>query len=378
MPPQLKFSPDATYLLIGCLGGLGRSLASWMVDRGAKHLTFLSRSGNDNPSALVLVESLKRRGVNATALRADVTSKSHLQEAVASVDPRYPIRGVVNAAMVLKDKLFQNMDIDSWRDVHDPKVKGSLNLHEVFSKPNELDFFVLTSSVAATLGSAGQSNYAAANSFLDFLARHRRKQGLPAVSLILPMVVGVGYVSDHPEIEASLRRKGFYGIGETQMLASFEIAMTPKLGIDHIIAGFEPFELAKAISSTETKVTWPLEPRFSTILARMKEQIGNDGVTKSDSILATIDNVADKQDVINSISAHVVQGLSTLLMINAEEIQSNVRSIASYGLDSMIGAEFRNWVFKEFKTNIPFQQLLAANLTIDGFAEILYQKVKTV
>ncbi|KAF7864333.1 uncharacterized protein EAF02_010301 [Botrytis sinoallii] len=337
------------------------------------------KESTDSPSALALVEGLKASGVNAVVLRANVASKPQILKAIASIDPKYPIRGVVHAAMVLKDKLFQKMDINSWQQVLEPKVKGCLNLHEVFSNKTELDFFVMTSSVSGTLGSAGQSNYAAANSFLDFLARHRRKQGLTGISLILPMVVGIGYVADHAEIETSLRRKGFYGIDESEMLASFEVAMMAhQPEADHIIAGIEPSRLAKAISATETKVTWPLEPRLSIILAKMENQIANDGVTKSSSILAKIENSLDKEEAVNCISEHLVHGLSTVLMINKDEINPQARAIASYGLDSMIGAEFRNWIFTEFKVDIPFQQLLAPNSTIASFAEILYNQTKKV
>ena len=77
-----------------------------MVERGARKLIFLSRSGTDSPSALALVEGLKGSGVDAVVIRADVTSKPQLAKAVASVNPRYPIRGVVHAAMVLKVRIY--------------------------------------------------------------------------------------------------------------------------------------------------------------------------------------------------------------------------------------------------------------------------------
>ncbi|TGO81980.1 hypothetical protein BPOR_0955g00030 [Botrytis porri] len=87
------------------------------------------------------------------------------------------------------------------------------------------------------------------------------------------MVIGIGYVADHPEIETYLRRKGFYGIDESEMLATFKVAMMAhQPEADHIIAGIEPTRLAKAISATETKVTWPLEPRLSIIPAKIKKQ----------------------------------------------------------------------------------------------------------
>ena len=100
--PRLRFCPNASYLLVGCLGGLGRSLASWMIERGAKHLIFVSRSGTDNPEAAALVESIRLLGAHVQILRADITSKTQLQRAMMDINPNLPIRGVVNAAMVLQ------------------------------------------------------------------------------------------------------------------------------------------------------------------------------------------------------------------------------------------------------------------------------------
>ncbi|KAF7904265.1 hypothetical protein EAF00_001599 [Botryotinia globosa] len=106
-PSLLQLRSDASYLLLGCLGGLGRSLTSWIGERGARHLVFLSRSDTDSPSALALVEGLKAIGVNVVVLRANVASKPQILEVIASIDPNYPIRGVVDAAMVLKTNYFK-------------------------------------------------------------------------------------------------------------------------------------------------------------------------------------------------------------------------------------------------------------------------------
>lgn len=156
----LTFRDDATYLLVGCLGGLGRQVALWMADRGAKYLAFVSRSGTDNPAAAETVQLLKDRGVNTLILRANITNQDELTQAVAKIDPKVPIRGALNAASVFRDTIFSNMTIEAWKEVTDTKVKGSLNLHEVL-KDELLDFFVMTSSVASTLGSSGQTNYSA-------------------------------------------------------------------------------------------------------------------------------------------------------------------------------------------------------------------------
>ncbi|KAL8716996.1 MAG: hypothetical protein Q9225_005722 [Loekoesia sp. 1 TL-2023] len=387
--PSLRFDPNAVYLLIGCLGGLGRSLTSWMVDRGARYLAFLARSGSERPAAANLVSTIEARGVEVTVLKGDVAKSEDVDAAVRTITQYRQLRGVVNAAMVLNDGLFQSMDLASWRSTVDPKVKGSLNLHEAV-KELDLDFFVLLSSTSGILGTPSQSNYAAANAYQDALALHRRALSLPAVSLILPMILGVGYVADNPEIEDSLLRKGIYGIHEDELLAGFEAAMKPQRNGNaydndaHIILGFDPEKLARSVAQAETTdAFWLDDPRFSTIVAMMKRMTRNNisggpMMTSTGSIIADIRSAkSSPSDAIASITTCVRQRLARLLNLNAEEdiVPEDARSVASYGLDSMIGTEFRNWLFREFGADVPYQRLLAPSLTIEGLAGVLYEGV---
>ena len=115
------------------------------------------------------------------------------------------------------------MTYESWRASTFTKMQSAMNLHDAL-KNTSLDFFVMTSSVSGTLGSPGQINHAAANSFLDAFAKYRRSQSRRAVSIILPMILGVGVVAENNEIEEALKRKGMYGIDEEHLLEAFEIA----------------------------------------------------------------------------------------------------------------------------------------------------------
>ena len=99
---ELRFSADASYLLVGCLGGLGRSLTSWMMARGAKNFAFISRSGTDKAEAAQLVESLKRSGASVKVFRADASNLTDVERVVSDLNAIGPIRGVVHAAMVLQ------------------------------------------------------------------------------------------------------------------------------------------------------------------------------------------------------------------------------------------------------------------------------------
>ena len=123
--PTLKFRPDATYLLVGCLGGLGRSLTSWMMERGARRFAFLSRSGTDSEQAAILVRDIEAAGVSVQVVRGDATSRDDVDRALKGIPAEYPVRGVVQAAMVLRvsrntgafSLIHQGTDFFTGRDV---------------------------------------------------------------------------------------------------------------------------------------------------------------------------------------------------------------------------------------------------------------------
>ncbi|KAL8638046.1 MAG: hypothetical protein Q9228_004757 [Teloschistes exilis] len=138
--PEIQLKPDGTYLLVGCLGGLGRSLTSWMLSKGARRFAFLSRSGADAPSAARLVGDLKFAGAHIDIFRGDVSNLTDVEEAVASIPSAHPVSGVIHAAMVLRDGMFHSMTHAKWHASIGPKVRGAFILHKALEKA-PLDFF---------------------------------------------------------------------------------------------------------------------------------------------------------------------------------------------------------------------------------------------
>ncbi|KAF5665736.1 polyketide synthase [Fusarium circinatum] len=381
-PPRLELHADATYLLVGCLGGLGRSLTTWMMKRGARNFAFLSRSGTDSEQAALRVQDLEARGAKVQVFRGDAAIKGDVERAVASIPSDMPLRGIVNDAMVLRDGLFQNMSYESWTTSIQPKVLGSKNLHEATSEL-PLDFFLMTSSVSGILGTPAQGNYAAANSYMDALARLRRSQGKPACAVVLPMVLGVGVVAENLDLENSLTRKGMYGIDEEALLNAFEVSILEQQGqqdgsasFDHLVVGLDPAELHRATKEAEGDVDafWAGDQRFSILLDAMHQLDGaNHGDGEAGSILSRVKAASSPAQAISLVRDHFVSKLARVLLLDVEEFsdESSGRSIASYGIDSMVGAELRNWIFKELGLDIAFQQLLSPSLTIHKFAELI-------
>lgn len=103
----MRLKEDAVYLLVGCLGGVGRSVALRMLDRGARHFVFLSRTGAEKPEALGLVEELKEHGATVDVVQGDVSERGDVDKAIRTA--RLPIRGVINAAMVLQVPAYREL-----------------------------------------------------------------------------------------------------------------------------------------------------------------------------------------------------------------------------------------------------------------------------
>ncbi|RYP20500.1 hypothetical protein DL765_002745 [Monosporascus sp. GIB2] len=366
-----ELSADATYLLVGCLGGIGRSLTSWMMQKGARHFSFLSRSGADAPEAALLVKDLEAASANVQIVRGDVSLRKDVERAVAGIPAERPLRGVIQAAMVLRDTLFQNMTFQDWQTSTKPKVRGTANLQAVLAE-TPLDFFLMTSSVSSILGTPGQANYAAGNEFLNALAHHRRVNGKNACAAIIPMVLGVGIVAENTELEEALMRKGMYGIDEEHLLRSLDIAIkeqqpgsnSGRAPLDHLVIGLDPAELARTASEAgDVDAFWMADKRFQALVYNMKGSGAAGSAGGATSVLASMQAAAAPEEALQLARDHVVGKLARMLLLDLEVFEGDSGSIASYGIDSMIGAELRNWLFKEFAMDVPFQQLLGPALT---------------
>jgi acyl transferase domain-containing protein len=179
-PPPVR--PDASYLITGGLGSLGRAVARWLAEAGARSLVLAGRS-RPTEAATADIAALEAIGVRVTLLSVDVGDRSSLAPALAEIAGALPpLRGIVHAAGILDDGVLFAQTDERFVKVMRPKARGAWNLHDL-TKDLPLDFFVMFSSAATLFGSPGQANYSAANAFLDGLAHHRRSLGLPALSV---------------------------------------------------------------------------------------------------------------------------------------------------------------------------------------------------
>ncbi|WP_131756467.1 SDR family NAD(P)-dependent oxidoreductase, partial [Actinomadura fibrosa] len=174
------FDPDGTVLITGGTGALGEAVAEHVVGAwGARHIVLVSRRGADAPGVRELVDRLE---AEVRVVAADVGDPAAVARVVAGIDPAHPLTGVIHAAGTVDDGLIGDLTPDRLAGVWSAKVDGLVNL-DAATAGARLGFFVVFSSAAATLGSPGQANYAAANAYCDAFMARRRAAGLPGLSI---------------------------------------------------------------------------------------------------------------------------------------------------------------------------------------------------
>lgn len=293
--------------------------------------------------------------------------------------------------MCAQEALFTTMPRDYWLAGLRPKVTGSWNLYNALAgREKDLDFFLMTSSVSGSVGTATESNYCSANYFLDVFARYCRNLGIPAVSVGLGMISEVGYLHENPEIEALLLRKGIQAINEDEMLHIIDIALSTitssstgtddtydRFALGHVLTGLEPLGL-KALRAKGFEGTSPVlgDPRAFLLSAALDETTSGTGTSSSTNGLAA--EVAEAIEAGSSVEEAVLktvsQKFSGLVLIPKDKLDVT-KPISSVGVDSMLAAEFRAWIFQAFKVDVPYLTLLSPAATLTMLAEMITQNI---
>ncbi len=373
----LKLSENASYVLVGGLGGLGRSLSNLLVERGARHLAFISRSGAASASAKKLVQDLESKDVQVNVYTCDIANAEALKDTIDRCSQEMPrICGVIQCAMVLRDALFEKMTYTQWTESLRPKVQGSWNLHHLM--PKDLDFFVSLSSFSGIFGNRGQSNYAAGGTYEDGLAHYRRSKGLSAVTIDLGIMRDVGVLAEQGAMGDLRDWEEPFGIREFEFHALMKKAIYGQLNQTgdgasaQIVTGIPTGGM---VAKAGIKRPYYFDdPKFSIMARTGHQQVGGasaDGTVSLKDQLAAIESIADALKVITeALAAKVARSLQ----VPTSEIDAR-KPLHSYGVDSLVAVEIRNWIMKEIKSEITVFDIMAT-VPMITFAQTITTKSK--
>ncbi|MEU0940447.1 type I polyketide synthase, partial [Embleya sp. NPDC005971] len=228
-----EWQPGGTVLVTGGTGGVGANIARWLVTQDIERLLLVGRRGAEAPGAAALLDELTASGMPVAIEACDVTDAAAVRRLVDSIPADRPLSAVIHAAGTLDDCLIDSLTPQRFAGALDVKIKGALNLHESI----EDSHLVLFSSLAATVGTKGQGNYAAANTFLDAFAEQRSAAGLPTTSIAWGAWQGDGMVADHA-VASRTRRYGLPLMAPDRAIAALRHVMTEPAAA-HIVADID-------------------------------------------------------------------------------------------------------------------------------------------
>ncbi|KAK7937187.1 uncharacterized protein PG986_014055 [Apiospora aurea] len=358
-----------TYVIAGGTRGLGLMIAEWLVkQRGARHLLLLSRSGIKHKAidAANTVSNLRGLGAVIEAPECDISDIDALRDVIETCRGSMPpIAGCIQSSMVLKDTVFANMSHEDWVASTKPKVRGSWNLHTVL--PRGLDFFILLSSISGIVGSAGQANYAAGNTYMDALAHYRNALGERAMALDLGAMLDHGFLAANDALRDRVLSAGLLrGINSTELLALFDHYCDPTSSPHEaqVAVGLAPASELRA-ASLQTRSPLLSLPFYKHIFTGADDSDKQQAIGDEKSLEAaqrrrdfvSAESTADAGVIVSQALLQRLVAMTPGLRdrMDAKHLDEPVQT---FGVDSLQAIELRSWFGQEFAADVPIFVIL--------------------
>jgi NADPH:quinone reductase-like Zn-dependent oxidoreductase/SAM-dependent methyltransferase len=374
--PKWSFASNASYLVVGGYGGLGRAVMPWMARKGAKHIIVLSRSGATTAAAKDVVAQLESEGVRVCTIRCDASSRANVAAALKEADNCMPpVKGCINAAMLLQDTLFPKMSQQQWLGTVDAKLKSSTILSELL--PGDLDFFVLFSSLSGVYGTPGQSNYAGGCTSQDALARGRVIRGLKATSIDIGWMRTIGVVAESTLYQRVREREAdMQQIEEDEFLALLDICCDPHRAIGHaddsqiLLGPVTPADIRNQGEEPPPILSRPLFMGFDDLQSRELALAQNQPSHVTPA--ARFRRADTDEERIDVVVETLVAKIARALAVAVPDIDTS-KPLFEYGVDSLVALELRNWLVKEFESDIAVFDMMGG-ISIAGIGGLVVER----
>ena len=348
---------DGTYLITGGLGGFGLTTAHWLVARGARAIALAGRHGAVTDEARAGIAAMERAGAVVRAFAMDVSDPAAVEGTLATIRREMPpLRGVIHSAAVIEDAPILNVTDELFARVYEPKAVGAWNLHAATLR-DDLDLFVLYSSVSVMVGNPGQGAYVAANLYLESLAQYRRALGLPALAVGWGAIKDAGFLTRNAAVAEMLKHRS--GLDATPAADALdELGRLLAAGASRVcVARYNLQRLGAMLAGARIPRFVPLIPAGLTAESDAAESLA--GTLK----------LAPEHERRGLIVARICFHAGRVLGTGSTQMDVD-RPLADMGLDSLMAVELAEAVERDVAQPISVMQMLGAG-TIGAIADLV-------
>ena len=338
--------PERAHLVIGGLGGLGREVAQWLVEAGARKIVLMGRRSEPDAAAAVDIDRWRRRGAEVRLVACDVSDGDAL---AAALDGIGPLAGVIHSAMVLEDMPLSALTPEVLARVLPAKVAGATHLDRL-TRGMALDYFVLFTSMATLIGNHGQSAYVAANGYLEGIALAWRQAGLPALAVGWGGISDAGYLARDTDKAALVRRmSGNVEFTGVQAVRALDRLLAPGMMADPVVH-VSPMGW-NAVAGTLKTLSEPSFALFRALGRKGEAETGGDDLR---GLLVGLTRERAEAHLVAWLAGRVAHILRV-----PEKSVATTRPITELGIDSLMGVEL----------GLTLQEALGDDVAVAGMSE---------
>lgn len=345
-----SFASDATYIIAGGRAGVGYEIAKYLVRNGARHIVLLSRRVVNESEESEVRKAFKNTGATMRLLSCDITNLAEVQERLSCLlEDMPPVRGLIQSTMVRRDVMLSDMNEEDFRSSIAPKVAGTQNLINALGRQPVKFFLMLSSIVGGIVGSLAEANYAAANAYLNALARSQTNSSCRFIAVCPGVVEDIGVVAGDEKARKILERQGFLSMTAQNVIGLVDYALSEegtRRGCNEIVSGFD----RQSIQQGDHSDTWE-NPLFSHIPQMESDQLASSSEKATESIESSLARAATREDAEAVVSHAIAVKIGTLVALGEEEIDES-RSVADFGIDSLVVVELKNWIAQVFQSRL--------------------------